>query len=266
MLSENLTHLLQLERRRRVKLSALICDIQASIRWYIEQKEYRRKLKQRGALLIIQNNVRNYAELSSWNWYRLFGRVKQMIPMNKDKDRIEELEKENEQLLNLENEKNDREDEKREMRAEMLRNEEVLAIMEKRFDEQHSKVMNEKKIEQIEAEKVELQSQLRKVGADLYSIFKNPQVTLSFWKEKYERESVHRRDLEEEFTKHENLVKALQQKVDAMSAEREREGSQVQQLEAEIATISGKNTQHLDTINDLQKRIAELSVRFSYYY
>uniref|UniRef100_A0A0M3IQ72 Myosin motor domain-containing protein n=1 Tax=Ascaris lumbricoides TaxID=6252 RepID=A0A0M3IQ72_ASCLU len=284
----------ELERRRRAKLSAVVCGIQASIRWYNEQNEYHRRLKEREALLIIQTNVRNYAELSSWNWYRLFGLVKQMIPMNKDKERIEELEKENEQLLNvsfffanftdqynstdkrftskvfielsetqaqyerieallkearkkiieLENEKNDREDEKREMRAEMLRNEEVMAIMEKRFDEQHSKVMelsetqaqyerieallkearkkiiekihgclreNEKKIEQIEAEKVELQSQLCK------------------WKEKYERESVHRRDLEEECTKHESLVEALQKKVDAMSEEREREGSQVQQ-------------------------------------
>uniref|UniRef100_F1KUN2 Myosin heavy chain n=1 Tax=Ascaris suum TaxID=6253 RepID=F1KUN2_ASCSU len=264
----------ELERRRRAKLSAVVCGIQASIRWYNEQKEYHRRLKEREALVIIQTNVRNYAELSSWNWYRLFGLVKQMIPMNKDKERIEELEKENEQLLNelsetqaqyerieallkearkkiieLENEKNDREDEKREMRAEMLRNEEVMAIMEKRFDEQHSKVMkihgclreNEKKIEQIEAEKVELQSQLCK------------------WKEKYERESVHRRDLEEECTKHESLVEALQKKVDAMSEEREREGSQVQQLEAELATISGKNAQHLDTINDLQKRICELN-------
>ncbi|VDK23177.1 unnamed protein product [Anisakis simplex] len=41
----------------------------------------------------------------------------------------------------LEREKNERDEEKQELRAEMLKNEEVLALMERRFDEQHKKVM-----------------------------------------------------------------------------------------------------------------------------
>ncbi|VDM23737.1 unnamed protein product [Toxocara canis] len=264
----------ELENRRRARLSAVVVGIQAAVRWYNEQKEYRRKLRQKEALVVIQRNVRNYAELSSWKWYRLLGLVRQLIPMNKDRERIEELEKENEDLLSelsetqeqyerlerlleearkkilaLESEKNDREDEKREMRAEMLRNEEVMAIMEKRFDEQHSKVMkihsclreNEKKLEQIEAEKCELVNELTK------------------WKEKYERENARRVGVEKEFAQHEQTVKVLQQKMDAITTEREREGSRLERLEAEFAAMNDKNREQLSTINDLQRRICELN-------
>ncbi|KHN81126.1 Myosin heavy chain, striated muscle, partial [Toxocara canis] len=373
----------ELENRRRARLSAVVVGIQAAVRWYNEQKEYRRKLRQKEALVVIQRNVRNYAELSSWKWYRLLGLVRQLIPMNKDRERIEELEKENEDLLSelsetqeqyerlerlleearkkilaLESEKNDREDEKREMRAEMLRNEEVMAIMEKRFDEQHSKVMkihsclreNEKKLEQIEVEKCELVNELtkwkekyerenaRRVGVEkefaqheqtvkvlqqkmdaittereregsrlervegranskgrlffamlrtwneeeaggrgfrekIHSCLRENEKKLeqievekcelvnelTKWKEKYERENARRVGVEKEFAQHEQTVKVLQQKMDAITTEREREGSRLERLEAEFAAMNDKNREQLSTINDLQRRICELN-------
>ncbi|VDK21361.1 unnamed protein product [Anisakis simplex] len=93
----------QLESRRRAQLSAIVCGIQATIRWYNEQLRFSEKLKERNATLTIQRNVRTYVELSTWKWYRLYGHIKEMIPMNKDRERLEELENENEQLLHVGN-------------------------------------------------------------------------------------------------------------------------------------------------------------------
>ncbi|EFO14342.1 hypothetical protein LOAG_14181 [Loa loa] len=188
----------ELENRRKNYLSSLICEIQASIRWYLEQQHYEQLLKNREVILIIQNNIRYFTEISKWNWYRLLMIVKELIPLNKDKIRLEELLKTNEQLTeelsdlrdnyekiqklldeanskvkNLEDEKELHIWQNVEMKEELTRHEELMEMMEKRFDEQHAKVMkihnclqeNEKKIEAIENEKKDLESQLCKVRA-----------------------------------------------------------------------------------------------------
>lgn len=264
----------ELENRRRAKLAAILCGIQANIRWYIEQKELRSKMEKQDALLIIQRNIRNYAKLSTWRWYCLLGMVKQLIPLQKDKKRIEELEQSNQQLLkdlsdarenssrlqklldeaqrkilDLENERNDREEEKKAMHSEMQKHEELMEIMERRFDEQHAKVMkihsclreNEKKMELIESEKCALEAELSK------------------WKEKYERESIHRMNLEHEFDKCEQSVKELELKMDMMREERETEANRVQGLESEFASLKNRNVQQAETISELQRCICELT-------
>uniref|UniRef100_A0A0R3S5Y9 Myosin motor domain-containing protein n=1 Tax=Elaeophora elaphi TaxID=1147741 RepID=A0A0R3S5Y9_9BILA len=187
----------ELENRRKNHLDSLMCEIQATIRWYLEQQRYEQLFQNREATLIIQRNVRCFTETSTWRWYRLLLIVKELIPLNKDKIRLEELVKTNGELTkelsdlkdnyeeiqkllaeandkikNLESEKESQIWQNAEMKEELLRHEELMEMMEKRFDGQHSKVMkihsclqeNEKKIELIESEKKNLESQLCKVG------------------------------------------------------------------------------------------------------
>ncbi|VDM92835.1 unnamed protein product, partial [Onchocerca ochengi] len=187
----------ELENRRKNHLNLLICGIQASIRWYLEQQHYKQLLKKSEAILIIQNNIRYFTETSTWHWYRLLLIVKELIPLNKDKLKLEEMLKNNDELTkelsnfrnkyeelqklldeayikikSLEDEKESHIWQNTEMKGELKRHEELMEMMEKRFDEQHVKVMkihsclqeNERKIELIESEKKNLEGQLCKVG------------------------------------------------------------------------------------------------------
>lgn len=45
----------------------------------------------RESISIIHNNIRCFTEISNWNWYRLLLVVKELVPLNRDKQRLEEL-------------------------------------------------------------------------------------------------------------------------------------------------------------------------------
>ncbi|VDK27587.1 unnamed protein product [Gongylonema pulchrum] len=166
----------ELENRRKDRLNLYICGIQSVIRWYLQQQRHQTIIEKRDAVLTIQENVRCFAKTSSWRWYQLLLSVKELIPLNKHKIRLEELQNENDELLKLENEKILHAKENDELKEEMARHEQLMELMEKRFDEQHAKVMkihsclreNEKRTETIEDEKKELENQLCKVSTPAF--------------------------------------------------------------------------------------------------
>ncbi|VDN01227.1 unnamed protein product [Thelazia callipaeda] len=137
----------ELEARRKNYLNKLMCQIQAYIRWYLQQQNFKRLLHLNQATVIVQKNVRNFAEITTWRWYRILLAVKELIPLNKDKKRLEELLIENDELVKLENDEKLHIQKSAEMKEEMAQHEELMEIMEKRFDEQHAKVMVSQKNE-----------------------------------------------------------------------------------------------------------------------
>ncbi|KAM3725081.1 Myosin heavy chain, striated muscle [Dirofilaria immitis] len=264
----------ELENRRKNILSLLICGIQASIRWYLEQQRYKQLHKNREATLIIQNNIRCFTQISTWHWYRLLLIVKEIIPLNKDKVRLEELLKTNDELTkelnyfqnnceelqrlldeayikikNLEDERESYIWQRNEMKEELKRHEELMEMMEKRFDEQHAKVMkihsclqeNEKKIEHIENEKKNLESQLCKC------------------KHNYEREYELRRKIENDLEIYEREKKEMELKMELMDKERNEESNIMQELKKEVKKLTEQNNQQADIIADLQHCVAELN-------
>ncbi|VDM82332.1 unnamed protein product, partial [Strongylus vulgaris] len=134
-------------------------------------------IQSRNAICVVQNNVRTFADLAEWQWFRLLALVRPLIPKERDKERIKELEELNEELES-ENEKLRRESlmlstncellqekvqeaeqsaeeartliekeiaeknkEIQKVRREMQQNEDVFDVLEKKYNEQHQKVM-----------------------------------------------------------------------------------------------------------------------------
>ncbi|KAL3982963.1 Myosin head (motor domain) family protein [Acanthocheilonema viteae] len=264
----------ELENRRKNYLNSLISGIQAAIRWYLEQQRYEQLFSNRESILIIQKNIRCFIETSTWNWYRLLLIVKELIPLNKDKARLEELLKTNDELTkelsNLQrnyegiqkllDEANNKikslEDEKEshiwrnaEMKEELTRHEELMEIMEKRFDEQHAKVMkihnclqeNEKKIEHTESEKKNLESQLYKCKLNC------------------EREYELRRKIESDLKMCERAKKEMELKMELTDKEREKESNTMQELKEQVKKLTEHNNQQADVITDLRQSVMELN-------
>lgn len=84
----------ELETKRNNYISSFIILIQANIRYLNIQKDLIERRKKLEAVVTIQDNVRQFAELSQWPWYRIYHLTRGLIPRNRDKERIEELENE----------------------------------------------------------------------------------------------------------------------------------------------------------------------------
>ncbi|CAO4363549.1 unnamed protein product [Caenorhabditis nigoni] len=91
--------LAHLEDIRDEKLAIILTGFQAQIRWHLGLKERKRRMEQRAGLLIVQRNVRSWCTLRTWEWFKLYGKVKPMLKAGKE---AEELEKINDKVKALE--------------------------------------------------------------------------------------------------------------------------------------------------------------------
>ncbi|CAD5218881.1 unnamed protein product [Bursaphelenchus okinawaensis] len=189
-----------LEDRRKARISECIVQIQAQIRWHLEQERFSQKQKEMDAVTIVQDNIRQVVALNSCPWIKLLRKTKQLIPMKKEKERLVQLEKDvdamkklcdvvkdekqvlldrnqwlEERLEEIEKEREAERNKKHDVEDELKRNEMLLEAMESRFDEQHAKIMklnttlkeNVATLERLEAEKRQMMVQLSKIKEDL---------------------------------------------------------------------------------------------------
>ncbi len=80
-----------MEDLRDEKLSFLIGGFQAQLRWYMAQTDKKRRVEQRAGLLIVQRNVRSWCTLRTWEWFKLYGKVKPMLKAGKEHEEMEKI-------------------------------------------------------------------------------------------------------------------------------------------------------------------------------
>uniref|UniRef100_A0A0N4ZL86 Myosin head n=1 Tax=Parastrongyloides trichosuri TaxID=131310 RepID=A0A0N4ZL86_PARTI len=78
--------LARLEDLRDEKLSAIIIGFQAQVRWYLAQVEKKKLENIKETVTIIQENVRSWCTLRTWDWFKLYGLVRPMIKGDKEKE------------------------------------------------------------------------------------------------------------------------------------------------------------------------------------
>lgn len=85
----------QLENRRKERIACAIVGLQAWCRWYAQQRRYRTLHNEWTATLIIQTALRERIRLQRWPWYQVWTRVREWIPLARERARLAELETEN---------------------------------------------------------------------------------------------------------------------------------------------------------------------------
>ncbi|VDL84031.1 unnamed protein product [Nippostrongylus brasiliensis] len=90
--------LAHLEELRDEALSVIITKFQCACRHYLAMSDYKRRLDQRSAInyfrvgiLLVQRNVRAWCTLRTWQWFKLYGKVKPLIKGNKKDEEMEAL-------------------------------------------------------------------------------------------------------------------------------------------------------------------------------
>ncbi|PIO76012.1 myosin head [Teladorsagia circumcincta] len=83
--------LAHLEDIRDIRLAELMTGLQAQIRWYYQLIDKKRRVEKIEAMKSIQRNVRNWALLRTWSWFKLYGKVKPLIQSGKIEEQYEKL-------------------------------------------------------------------------------------------------------------------------------------------------------------------------------
>ncbi|KAE9414991.1 hypothetical protein Angca_003419, partial [Angiostrongylus cantonensis] len=281
--------LFQLEAKRRDYINMVITALQARIRSINMQRDCHTRRKRSMAICTIQNNVRAFTELANWSWFRIFALVRPLIPKERHKERIRELELLNEQLqvdnnrlhdqnlklstsCDLLREKVDeleqgaeetrrlvkeelaeKNKEIKKIREEMQQNEDVFELLEKKYDEQHQKVMkmNESLREyERKLDQVDMQKQeLAKELAKLRTLL--------------EKEQTLREKKEKECDEHEALIVQLKGRVAKLIEEADQWKLKLTKAESELEDEKSRSQRQMDTITELQKNISELNEKIT---
>lgn len=73
--------LAHLEEERDIKISDLIVNFQAYCRGLLARRNYKKRLEQLNAIRVIQRNCAAYLKLRNWSWWRLYTKVKPLLPV-----------------------------------------------------------------------------------------------------------------------------------------------------------------------------------------
>lgn len=86
--------LAHLEEERDYKITDLIVNFQAFCRGYLARRNYHKRLQQLNAIRLIQRNCSAYLKLRNWQWWRLYTKVKPLLEVTKQEEKLTQKEDE----------------------------------------------------------------------------------------------------------------------------------------------------------------------------
>merc|ERR1711970_1221882 len=82
----------ELEEIRDDRIGLLVGWLQAWFRGYISRKAYKKLQEQRIALIVVQRNLKKYLQMRTWNWYKLWQKVKPNLNVSRVEEELQALE------------------------------------------------------------------------------------------------------------------------------------------------------------------------------
>uniref|UniRef100_F1KQ55 Myosin-3 n=1 Tax=Ascaris suum TaxID=6253 RepID=F1KQ55_ASCSU len=154
--------LARLEDIRDERLRIVMTNFQSRIRSYLGLCEYKRRVQQQSGLLTLQRNVRAWCTLRTWEWFKLYGRVKPMLKAGKITEEMEKLTDQIKQLeQTLQKEEGNRKDLEKQVKVLM---DEKAALFENLEKEKANLAESEERYAKLNAAKVELERQLNELS------------------------------------------------------------------------------------------------------
>jgi len=125
--------LAHLEEERDLRITDLVVKFQAYCRGLLARRNYIKRTQQLNAIRILQRNCAAYLKLRNWQWWRLYTKVKPLLQVTKNDEKVMQ-----------------KEVELRETKEKLIEHEEVV----QNLDKQYQQAMEEKNIlaEQLQAE------------------------------------------------------------------------------------------------------------------
>merc|ERR1719431_1371656 len=86
--------LAHLEEERDLRITDLVVKLQAYCRGLLARRNYQKRVQQLNAIRILQRNCAAYLKLRNWQWWRLYTKVKPLLQVTKNDEKLMDKEKE----------------------------------------------------------------------------------------------------------------------------------------------------------------------------
>merc|ERR1719228_1641298 len=269
--------LAQLEEDRDVRITDLVIKFQAYCRGLLARRNYQKRVQQLNAIRILQRNCAAYLKLRNWQWWRLYTKVKPLLQVTKNDEKVlqketelkeitEKLQKHETEVQNLDKQYQQALEEKNilaeqlqaetelcaeaeEMRARLAARkqemEEIIHDMEARIEEEEEKVLkgsDEKKKLQQHVQDLEEQLEEEEAARQKLQIEK---VQVEAKMKQLEEQIIASDDFKEKFSKEKKNLDEKLSDVSATLAEEEEKAKHLLKLKAK----------HESTIGELEDKL-----------
>merc|ERR1719410_2901718 len=203
--------LAQLEEERDVRITDLVVKFQACCRGQLARRNYQKRVQQLNAIRILQRNCAAYLKLRNWQWWRLYTKVKPLLQVTKNDEKV--LQKETEL---------------KEVKEKLESHEKVVGEL----DRQYQQALEEKNIlaEQLQAE-TELCAEAEEMRARLAARKQELEEILHDREARIEEEEEKTLKMSEERKKFQLNIQDLEEQLEEEEAARQK--LQIEKVQAE---------------------------------
>merc|ERR1719211_651064 len=208
--------LAHLEEERDLRITDLVVKFQAYCRGLLARRNYQKRVQQLNAIRILQRNCAAYLKLRNWQWWRLYTKVKPLLQVTKNDEKVMQKETELKEI------------------TEKLQKHETEV---QNLDKQYQQALEEKNIfaEQLQAE-TELCAEAEEMRARLAARKQEMEEIIHDMEARIEEE-------EEKVLKSSDEKKKLQQHVQDLEEQLEEEEAARQKLQIEKVQAEAKMKQ-----------------------
>ncbi|CAL1540634.1 unnamed protein product [Lymnaea stagnalis] len=242
--------LAHLEEERDLKLTDIIVQFQALARGLMARRNYQKRLQQINAIRVIQRNCAAYLKLRNWQWWRLFTKVKPLLSVAGQEEKIHEKEEELKKLKdNYEKQKQETEEMERRY-AQIIEEKNILAEQLQAETELCAEAEDARL--HLSKRKEELEEILHELEMRIEEEEERNNVILE--EKKLMQQNI--KDLEEQLEEEEQTRQKLQ--LEKVTAE-----SKMKKLEEEAALIDDTNQKLSKEKKLLEERLAEAQLNLA---
>jgi len=238
--------LAHLEEERDLRITDLVVKFQAYCRGLLARRNYQKRVQQLNAIRILQRNCAAYLKLRNWQWWRLYTKVKPLLQVTKNDEKVmqkevelkeitERLQQHETEVQNL-NKQYEQALEEKNILAEQLQAETELCAEaeEMRARLAARKQEMEEIIHDMEARIEEEEEKVLKTGEEK----KKLQQHVQDLEEQLEEEEAARQKLQIEKVQVEAKMKQLEEQIIASDDYKEKYGKEKKGLEEKLSDVS----------------------------
>lgn len=238
--------LAHLEEERDFKITDLIVNFQAYCRGSLARRNFQKRVQQLNAIRIIQRNCAAYLKLRNWQWWRLYTKVKPLLQVTKQEEKLTQ-----------------KEDELRMIRDKLDSQARLCIDMEKKYQ----LILEEKNVlaEQLQAE-TELCAEAEEMRARLAARKQELEEILHDMEARVEEEEERCNKLAEEKKKLQLNIQELEENLEEEEAsrlklqmEKTHIDSRLKKLEEELAVADDFQSKYAKEKKLHEERAADLS-------
>merc|ERR1719445_1792221 len=225
--------LAHLEEERDLRITDLVVKFQAYCRGLLARRNYQKRVQQLNAIRILQRNCAAYLKLRNWQWWRLYTKVKPLLQVTKNDEKVLQKETELKEI------------------TEKLQTHEAEV---QNLDKQYQQALEEKNIlaEQLQAE-TELCAEAEEMRARLAARKQEMEEIIHDMEARIEEE-------EEKVLKSSEERKKLQQHIQDLEEQLEEEEAARQKLQIEKVQVEAKMKQLEESLlasDDFKEKFAK---------